>query len=88
MTLLLTHSTETLLPETPLPLHRYLTFTLTQGDARWRLFAIGGAVNPGVQLLQTFLPEEKHLGVAVLQKLLVLYRLECNLLGASPWAFQ
>lgn len=85
MTLLLTYSTETPLPELPLPLDCYLGFTLTRGDARWRLFGIGGKGYAGVQILGAYLPEEFHLGRAVLHKLQALHRLHCRLMGVDVW---
>lgn len=87
MTLLLTHSTETPLPELQRPLTEYAWFELQHRDARWVLYGrLGNSGYAGKELVASYLPETgRHLGQAVLHKLDVLHLSACMLLGVYPW---
>jgi len=84
VTLLLTHSTETPLPELPRPITDYAFFVLRRRDARLVIYGrgLGGWDN----LVASYLPEsEEHLAVATYEKLERLHLLTCVLTGEWPW---
>lgn len=86
MTLLLTHSTETPLPELPRPLTDYARFSLVRRDARWCIFGRLAATMACADLVASYFPEtEAHIARAAYLKLDALHLLACTLMGVSPW---
>lgn len=86
MTLLLTHSTETQLPELPRPITDYAWFYLERRDARWCISGRVGTPSSRIDLVASYFPEtETHIARAVYLKLDDLHLLACTLMGVTPW---